>query len=807
MYHPYGRHFNTKGRWPNKNTRSYAICKWSAIIRNALSLLCLLALTYAVSAQLQTSIPFPSAPLNENGDLSSLMVERVDQFLTTETKRMEQARSSLWHRDFSTNQAFDQSIKSQRELLSRRLGVVDARVVPEMELMTDSSLRTFSLQTSGCVIHAVRWKVLDGLFAEGLLLQPKGTVRARVVIIPEADVLPEVLAGLQNAGNAGYNIARQMAESGWEVVMPVLTSRDDTFSGNPSLGLFTNMPHREWIYRQGYELGRHVIGYELQKIFSAIDWFENRNKVGARDLPIGVAGYGEGGLLALNAAALDTRIASTLVSGYFDKREEMWREPIYHNVFGFLKYFSDAELAVMAWPRNVVVEQSKGPKVPGPPKTSKGRSGASPGIISTPDVSSAKNEWERARAMLPKDHIHLRWCANGISDFQKAFSSAALRDFATGLHLNFPDKFSTRSQSIPQHNWIDVEKRQERCVREMEQTVQQVLVLSERTRNQNFWQSLKGDAALQRPVKAAFREQFSNQIGSLPIPTMPINPKARLLQKTEKWTSYEVVMDVWPGVFAWGILLIPNNIKSGEKHPVVVCQHGLEGVPMDVVTTDTTAQNYRYYQGWASRLAERGYIVFAPHNLYRGGDKFRVLQRKANPLGLTLFSVIIGQHQRILEWLKTLSFVDPERIGFYGLSYGGKSAMRIPAVVQGYALSICSADFNEWIRKCASTNYRFSYLFTGEYDMPEWDLGHTFSYAEMAALIAPRPFMVERGHYDNVATDEWVGYEFAKVQRHYDLIGLPTSTRIEYFAGPHTINGVGTFEFLDRYLGKDHEAK
>jgi hypothetical protein len=28
----------------------------------------------------------------------------------------------------------------------------------------------------------------------------------------------------------------------------------------------------------------------------------------------------------------------------------------------------------------------------------------------------------------------------------------------------------------------------------------------------------------------------------------------------------------------------------------------------------------------------------------------------------------------------------------------------------------------------------------------EWNMGRTFNYAEMAALIAPRPFMVERGH-------------------------------------------------------------
>jgi hypothetical protein len=202
------------------------------------------------------------------------------------------------------------------------------------------------------------------------------------------------------------------------------------------------------------------------------------------------------------------------------------------------------------------------------------------------------------------------------------------------------------------------------------------------------------------------------------------------------------------------------------------------------------------------RLAERGYVVFAPHNPYRGGDKFRVLQRKANPIGLSLFSIITGQHQRIVEWLGQQSFIDSSRIGFYGLSYGGKTAMRVPALVEGYALSICSADFNEWVRKNAGTDADAfnSYMFTNEYEMPEWDLGHTFNYAEMAALIAPRPFMVERGHYDQVGTDEWVAYEFAKVRRYYDFLGLPDACRIEFFNGPHTIHGKGTFEFLDRHL-------
>ena len=69
--------------------------------------------------------------------------------------------------------------------------------------------------------------------------------------------------------------------------------------------------------------------------------------------------------------------------------------------------------------------------------------------------------------------------------------------------------------------------------------------------------------------------------------------------------------------------------------------------------------------------------------------------------------------------------------------------------------------------------------------MPEFAAGRAVSIMpEMADLIAPRPFQVERGHKDGVAPDEWVGYEYAKVKRLYDTLGAcptastsPTSTR------------------------------
>jgi hypothetical protein len=294
----------------------------------------------------------------------------------------------------------------------------------------------------------------------------------------------------------------------------------------------------------------------------------------------------------------------------------------------------------------------------------------------------------------------------------------------------------------------------------------------------------------------AFREKFATEaMGRFDEPLLPANPRTRKLIENEKWTAYDVVLDVWPEVFAWGVLVVPKDIKQGERRPVVVCQHGRNGLPRMLVDGSETA-----YNQFAARLAERGFVTFAPHNLYRGEDRYRWLCRKANCLEATLFSFIIAQHDQILRWLERQPFVDGQRMAFYGLSYGGETAVRVPPILEKYCLSICSGDFNQWTRKVAATDQPFSFMRTIEWEMPYWNLGHTFDYAEMAYLMIPRPFMVERGHLDLVGRDQWVAHEYAKVRFLYAQLGLADRTEIEFFQGGHSIHGQGTFEFLHKHL-------
>jgi dienelactone hydrolase len=753
-------------------------------------------------------------------ELADETLDGIYRLLRRRTEESVDSREVYWRRDHRSPSAYDASVAPNRERLRKLIGVVDARhPITALEYVASTSTPAKIAETSDYTVYAVRWPVAGSVQGEGLLLEPKSEPRARIVALPDADQTPEMLVGIVEGIPAESQFARRLAESGCQVVIPTLVDRNDEFSGNSLVNRFTNQPHREWIHRQAFQLGRHVIGFEVQKVLAVVDWFvhENERMSLSRPAKIGVAGYGEGGLLALYSAAVETRIDAALVSGYFGPRESLAEEPIYRNVWGLLREFGDAEIASLVAPRRLVIEASPPPQVSGPPEPRPGRSGAAPGAIHAPSWTQVRAEYERALELLGES---LSTSLALIPDDGRASvmpgSEPALRELLTALG-NTPLTPQGAPPARPQGRTLHEDERQLRQVRQMEHEVQRMMELSAFARAEFFWKPAHGRAkqaegestvsAWSRAV-TPLREVFWEEvIGRLPDPSLPANARTLKIHDEPKWTGYLVVLDVWPDVISWGYLLLPKDLQPDERRPVVVCQHGLGGTPSS--TTDPESGAYR---GFAARLAERGFVVYSPYNpnAFPGDQKFRQLQRWANPLHLSIFSVITGQHQRILQWLSEQPFVDAERIGFYGLSYGGKTAMRVPALLEGYSLSICSGDFNEWTRKivtplavtnAAAESQRFSsYMFTREYEIMEFNQGHTFNYAEMAGLIAPRPFMVERGHRDLVASDEWVAFEYATVRRLYADLAIPERTEIEYFDEGHVIRGEGTFRFLHEHL-------
>jgi len=740
--------------------------------------------------------------LETEGDLASQMVDGIDRFLLGELAASVELRSRHWKRDPSSPEKYNASVGPNRARLARIIGAVGTRLpLTGLEYVATTAQPALVGRGEGFEVYAIRWAVLPGVDGEGLLLKPIGKKPiANVVALPDADQTPEMLAGLTPGIAPEAQFARRLAESGCRVVVPMLIDRASTYSLGAGGTRATNQPHREFVYRHAYELGRHVVGYEVQKVLALVDWFYtvgDTDTLTVADTQIGVVGYGEGGLIALYAAALDPTIDVVCTSGYFGPRENVWQEPIYRNVFGLLDQFGDAELATLVAPRPLVVEACRTPEVSGPPAAKPGIGGAAPGRIVTPSLASVEAEAKRASAL-----VGTQWSPKVVSSGDgngPPGSETALQQFLTALVANA--KLVPRAAQ-PKHDRQDFNPAP-RTKRQLDQLVdhtQQLLREAEYTRAKFWTDADRKSRSVDKwqESTARYRKHFYDDvIGRFERPLLPPNVRTRKVYDEASYTGYEVMMDVFPNVFAYGILLVPKGMKDGEQRPVVVCQHGLEGRPQFVA--DPKVNNPAYNQ-YAVRLAERGFITYAPQNPYIFEDRFRTLQRKANPLGKSLFSIIVPQHQQATDWLASLPFVDPQRIAFYGLSYGGKSAMRVPSLVERYCLSICSADFNEWIWKNASARSPYSYINTGEYEMFEFDLGNTFNYAEMAWLIAPRPFMVERGHDDGVAPDQWVAYEYARVRQLYSDLKIPERTEIEFFDGPHTIHGVGTFDFLHRQL-------
>jgi len=709
-----------------------------------------------------------------------------DGVINAEIKRSTAVRPQRWRRDFSSVENYNRSIETNRSRFAHIIGVRDPRVAFEApSLMATVDQPALVGRGKSYDVYRVSWPAFGDVHAEGLLLEPRGRKPvAAVVAVPDCAQTPEQISGLAPGVAVESQFARRLAESGCRVLVPVLIDRAVEVRGQEGYRSYSRQPmsSREFLFRPAFQLGRHLIGYEVQKILAAVDWLARDND------SIGVIGYGEGALLALYASALDTRIDATGVSGYFNSRQNLWSEPFDRSVFSLLTQFGDAEIATMVSPRTLLIEACRGPEV------SVAAPGGSRGVVRSPDLTRVKAEVARALQLADGFHppapIELISSGDGqgpfgsvemLSRFLAALNPRAVLSPGEGTEEVVASRFDPRA-------------RQQRQMHEIDRHNQWLLGRSAKVREQFMAGLDSSSVEKHEATKGPYIEHLRREVlGRIEQPLLPFNAKSRLRYDEEKWSCYEVQLDVFPGANAFGYLVVPKGLKPGERRPVVVCQHGGGGNPDQLVKDDAGA-----YHSFAARLAEEGFVTFAPSVMFPPND---TLVRKCNSVGLTQYSYVAAMHQQIVNWLRAQPFVEGDRIALYGLSWGGKTAMRMPLLVDGYAMTIVSGDFNEWTWKTVTTDSDYSYVFQPEPYIFEFGLGSTYGYAEMAALIAPRPFMVERGHSDPVGTDEQIGFEFAKVRHLYDArLKLPENCAIEWFVGGHEINRGETFKFLHRHL-------
>jgi dienelactone hydrolase len=322
------------------------------------------------------------------------------------------------------------------------------------------------------------------------------------------------------------------------------------------------------------------------------------------------------------------------------------------------------------------------------------------------------------------------------------------------------------------------------------------------------------------------RRRFMQMIGAWdaeredwPWDRTPLGPRVEYLFETPHYRCDRLYLTPMPGLVVDGLLLTP---PGDEPRPAILCQHGLGGGP-EVACGFCADRQAAGYNSFGLRMAREGWVVFAPRMMggYGRGEYQEVyvpphdparaavlmartrLYRKAMQLGYNLFGLEMFVLSRFVDYVQTLPTVIADRIGLYGLSQGGQTAVFYPACDQRIRASVCSAYFNWRMVKQLFSDPEgrwTAYIDTNEEE--KLFLGHLreFSDSDIASLIAPRAFMVECGKLDGAVHWEHSVREFQALKRHYELLGIPERAQHCLHEGGHECRCIESFEFLRTWV-------
>ncbi len=156
------------------------------------------------------------------------------------------------------------------------------------------------------------------------------------------------------------------------------------------------------------------------------------------------------------------------------------------------------------------------------------------------------------------------------------------------------------------------------------------------------------------------------------------------------------------------VLYKPKDLAPGEKRPAVTLIYGGPGVQ-------------RVSRSWGNMMAQmlvgHGFVVFQLDNrgaANRGKAFEDVLYRSMGK------AEVVDQSTGA-EWLKAQPFIDPEKIGIYGWSYGGYMSLHMLAQTNHYASGVSGAPVTDWA--LYDTAYTERYLGDPRPDHPNYTQG------------------------------------------------------------------------------------
>jgi len=299
---------------------------------------------------------------------------------------------------------------------------------------------------------------------------------------------------------------------------------------------------------------------------------------------------------------------------------------------------------------------------------------------------------------------------------------------------------------------------------------------------------------------------------------VPLNPYVQAEWREHGLIKQRFVIDVEEGLSAVGYLFRPEAI-NGQRLPAILCCHGHGRFGKESVMGNRSAQaliesidlaNYDY----GLQMAKAGFVTIAidwrgfgerddrrkPNNnglilaeQSGASDLCNANYLRTTVLGMTLLGQNVHDASCAVDYLSQQPFVDPQRIGVMGLSFGGTMTTwtalhddRIKA-----ADIICYSDrFADFGMR--DLNFCGSQITPGLFSLCD--------VPDLQGLIAPRPLLVEIGAYDDCFKVESAMSCYHEVERIYAAAGARDHLELDLFDGGHRWGGNKSLEFFRKHL-------
>lgn len=284
-------------------------------------------------------------------------------------------------------------------------------------------------------------------------------------------------------------------------------------------------------------------------------------------------------------------------------------------------------------------------------------------------------------------------------------------------------------------------------------------------------------------------------LGPFPAQKVPLDAQVDSEADCGTYLRRKVSIQVQPNDRMPAYLLIPK--KRRGRVPAVICFYGTtSGAGKETVvglSGRVPGSPPQRNNAFAIDMVEAGFVAFAADYL-RDGERVKPGREPYDTTDFykefpnwSIHGKDIWDTSRAVDYLQSLDFVDPEKLGMTGHSYGGHSTIFTAAMEPRIKVAVANGPVSDFLHH--GLHWGVPKGARNSQSAPElrpYVLDHTLplpaTFYEFTALIAPRPLLVGQAAGERRPAEE---ENYAAVSQVYSALGHSDRVRYHWYAGDH----------------------